>query len=52
VDGIAPGEEFAARLRVGMELYDRFRTAGAAVEIYVPGSRLMADGIEDKISLS
>ena len=52
VDGVAPGEEFAARLRLGMELYHRFRTVGAEVEIYVPGSRLMSNGIEDKISLS
>jgi hypothetical protein len=52
VNGMEPGEEFAARLRFGMELYDRFRVAGAEVEIYVPGSRLMDNGIEDKISLS
>lgn len=52
VDGVAPGEEFVARLRLGMELYDRFRSAGAEVEIYVPGSRLMDNGVEDKISLS
>jgi len=52
VDGIAPGEEFVARLRLGIELYHQFRDAGAKVEIYVPGSRLVDNGVEDKISLS
>src|SRR5271163_2833670 len=52
VDGVAPGEEFVARLRLGLELYHRFRDAGAEVQIYVPGSRLMDNGVEDEISLS
>jgi hypothetical protein len=52
MDGLTPGEEFGARLRLGIELYERMRITGLAVEIYVPGSRLMDNGVEDKISLS
>jgi hypothetical protein len=52
IDGVTPGEEFTARLQFGVELYRRMRAAGTTVEIYVPGSRLMDDGVADKISLS
>jgi hypothetical protein len=52
VDGVAPGEEFEARLRLGLELFGRFKAEGSEVEIYVPGSRLMDNGVADKISLS
>jgi len=52
IDGVTPGEEFAARLRFSIDLFRQLTAAGAAVEIYVPGSRLMDNGLEDKISLS
>lgn len=51
-DGLTPGEEFAVRLRHCIELFRQFTAEGDAVEIYVPGSRLMDNGVEDKISLS
>jgi hypothetical protein len=52
IDGVTPGEEFAVRLRASIDLYRQFIAEGTAVEIYVPGSRLMDNGVEDKISLS
>lgn len=52
VDGVTPGEEFAARLRFSIDLFRQFTAEGARVEIYVPGSRLMDSGAEDKVSLS
>lgn len=52
IDGWTPGEEFLARLRLGIELYEKMSSTGMTAEIYVPGSRLMEQGVEDKISLS
>ena len=52
IDGVTPGEEFVARLRYSVDLHRQFTAEGAEVEIYVPGSRLMDDGVEDRISLS
>lgn len=52
VDRAVPGEEFAARLRRGHELFTGYREAGHPVEIYVPGSRHRHLGVEDGISLS
>jgi hypothetical protein len=52
IDGVIPGEEFAERLRFSVDLFQQFAAKGAAVEIYVPGSRLMDNGVEDKVSLS
>lgn len=52
VDGEKPGEEFSARLMKGRELSMENRNRGMEVEIYVPGSRHMWDGVADKISLS
>ncbi|WP_328958960.1 hypothetical protein [Kitasatospora purpeofusca] len=52
VDGATPGEEFAARLRRGHELFQEYRKAGRPVEVYVPGSRHRHLGVEDKSSLS
>jgi len=52
IDGVTPGAEFAERLRCSLDLFRRFTAEGTDVEIYVPGSRLMDEGVEDKISLS
>jgi hypothetical protein len=52
VNGHEPGEEFTARLDLGHELFERFRRDATRVEIYVPGSRHVHEGIADKISLS
>ncbi|MFE7189484.1 hypothetical protein [Kitasatospora sp. NPDC057541] len=52
VDRAAPGEEFAARLRRGHELFRGYLEAGRPVEIYVPGSRHRHLGTEDENSLS
>ena len=52
IDGVTPGEEFSVRLRYSVDLFRRCTAEGTEVEIYVPGSRLMVDGVEDKISLS
>lgn len=52
IDRTRPGEEFIARLHLGIELYRRSQAAGAVCEIYVPGSRHMDEGIEDAVSLS
>ena len=52
IDGVKPGEEFSARLVRGKEIFLECRRIGMEVEIYVPGSRHMFDGVADKISLS
>jgi hypothetical protein len=52
IDGTGPDPEFTARLERGAELYRQSLAAGRAAEIYVPGSRFMDNGIEDKITLS
>lgn len=52
VGGTEPGEEFAARLLRGAELFGALRDSGRQAEIYVPGSRFMDDGIEDAVTLS
>lgn len=52
VDGVMPGEEFAVRLRFSIDLFRQLTSEGAEVEIYVPGSRLVDNGVEDKVSLS
>ena len=51
-DGDKPGKEFQARLDKGIELFNQERRKGNFVEIYVPGSRHMYNGIADKISLA
>lgn len=51
-DGARPGAEFRRRLDFGAELYGRLKKDGAYAKIYVPGSRHMYKGREDKISLS
>jgi len=40
------------RLRHSVNLVRQFTAEGTEVEIYVPGSRLMDDGVADKISFS
>ncbi|GAA3028372.1 hypothetical protein [Kitasatospora sp. NPDC127067] len=52
VDRAVPGEEFAARLRRGHELFQEYADTGRPVEIYVPGSRHRHLGVEDESSLS
>ena len=52
VNGLYPNKEFAARLRLGIELYQHHVHDQADVEIYVPGSRHVFDGVADKVSLS
>lgn len=51
-DGDKPDKEFQARLDKGIELFNQERRKGNFVEIYVPGSRHMYNGIADKISLA
>ncbi|KJY36707.1 hypothetical protein [Streptomyces sp. NRRL S-495] len=51
-EGGTPGEEFAARLRRGHELFQGYLKAGRPVEVYVPGSRHRHLGVEDESSLS
>lgn len=52
-DGYIPNIEFQARLDAAIELYDKKKTEGFDVEIYVPGSiHLNFEGVPDKISLS
>jgi len=52
VDARFPNEEFTARLHRGVELYHSYIQQGMSVEIYVPGSRHMFDGVSDAVSLS
>jgi len=51
-EGLYPAEEFEKRLSLGRELYLREIGEGKEVEIYVPGSRHVHNGVEDKRSLS
>lgn len=51
-NGTYPNEEFTKRLLFGKSLYDEETKQGNDVDIYVPGSRHMLNGISDKISLS
>jgi hypothetical protein len=52
VDGSIPGEEFAARLLRGRDLYRDAVEQGRPATVYVPGSRHVFDGVEDAVSLS
>lgn len=52
IDGIHPDHEFTARLERAAELYRASVAAGRHAEIYVPGSRFMDNGVEDRITLS
>lgn len=52
VEGEIPNEEFTKRLLLGKRLYEEERGAGKRVEIYLPGSRHVHEGVEDMISLS
>lgn len=52
IDGVWPNEEFEKRLRIGIELYQKYKKQGQNVKIYVPGSLHMDKGVVDKISLS
>jgi len=52
VDGLYPNEEFAKRLDKAIELYNIELQNNREIEIYVPGSLHMYNGVADKISLS
>jgi len=52
IDETKPGVEFTARLLKGEELFHENLQEGMEVEIYVPGSLHMWEGIVDKIPLS
>jgi hypothetical protein len=52
INGEEPNEEFACRLLLAKTLYDKEQVLGKYVEIYVPGSRHVYEGVSDKISLS
>jgi hypothetical protein len=52
MNGEEPNEEFACRLLLAKALYEKERGLGKSVEIYVPGSRHVYEGVSDKISLS
>lgn len=51
-DGVYPGMEFRKRLDLGAEMYKRLTGQGIHVKIYIPGSRHLCRGKEDKVSLS
>jgi hypothetical protein len=51
-NGDQPGSEFTARLDQGAELFRRFEALVPRVEIYVPGSRHVHEGVADTVSLS
>jgi hypothetical protein len=51
-NGEIPNEEFRQRLLLGKQLYEQEISAGKRVEIYVPGSRHVYEGVADRISLS
>ena len=50
--GCLPNAEFTARLDFAIGLYNKYKEEGKQVKLYIPGSRHMDKGIEDKISLS
>jgi hypothetical protein len=50
--GATPGNEFRARLDMGIYLFDELSHQGIAVQVYVPGSRHQHEDIEDFVSLS
>jgi hypothetical protein len=52
IDGEKPNEEFTKRLLLAKHLYEQESNLGKYVEIYVPGSRHVYEGVADKISLS
>jgi hypothetical protein len=52
VRGTEPGEEFSARLLLAKKLFEEKTTQGLHVEIYVPGSRHMHQGVADTVSLA
>ena len=52
IDGEKPNEEFTKRLLLAKKLYEQESNSGRHVEIYVPGSRHVYEGVADKISLS
>lgn len=51
-DGVVPNEEFEKRLLFGKTIYEKERAQGQPVQIYIPGSVHVHNGIKDKISLS
>jgi hypothetical protein len=51
-EGKYPNKEFSRRLLFGRSLYEKAITEGKSVEIYVPGSCHVHNGIADEVSLS
>lgn len=52
IDGIMPNSEFAARLDVSIELYNKLNSRELDVHFYIPGSIHTYEGKSDKLSLS
>jgi hypothetical protein len=52
VGGRYPNAEFRARLDRAVQVYGEYRSRGLSAEFYVPGSRHMAQGWPDQVSLS
>lgn len=52
INGVAPNEEFSARLDFAIKLYNDLIDNGQQTKIYVPGSRHKYEGIKDDVSLS
>lgn len=52
INGVAPNEEFSARLNLAIKLYKDLSDYGQCAKIYVPGSRHKYEGIKDEVSLS
>ena len=52
INGVAPNEEFSARLDFAINLYNGLIDGGQQAKIYVPGSRRKYEGIKDDVSLS
>lgn len=52
LDGLYPNEEFAKRLDLAIELYEKAIKEEKQVEFYVPGSLHQHNGVVDKIPLA
>lgn len=52
INGYEPNVEFKERLNRGFELFKQYNQMGYNVNIYVPGSKHVLNGVADSISLS
>lgn len=52
INGVAPNEEFSARLDFAINLYNNLIDDRQQAKIYVPGSRHKYEGVKDDVSLS